>query len=287
MRHESILLALAFVSAVLGAQQPSSQSAPATPLPDFYPPDAAPFSYRTAFYARSGVTAPTLLPLNVVGLASGHCKKLDGTTEISLIVAEDGTPAEIYLLRATGTDLDRLALNIAKDDRFDPGTYNGKPAPTVISDQIALHTCIRETPNDQGKNIPEIILRSTPDQKIELRQEPAPSTMPIVDDRTEKQPTEGPPYKVGGPVSSPVVIHSVAAQFTDVARSNKYQGVCLISLVVDAQGLPTNMRIARPLGMGLDQQAIEAIRHYRFTPAMKNGVPVPVQVTIEVDFRLY
>jgi protein TonB len=96
-----------------------------------------------------------------------------------------------------------------------------------------------------------------------------------------------PPYKVGGPVSAPVPIHTVEAQFTDLARSKKYQGVCLISLIIDPQGMPTNMRVARALGMGLDLNAIEAIGHYRFTPAMKNRVPVPVMITIEVDFRLY
>jgi len=95
-------------------------------------------------------------------------------------------------------------------------------------------------------------------------------------------------YRIGGGVSAPVVIHSVEAEFSDEARRAKYQGVCLISLIVDAQGNPQNIRIARALGMGLDEKAIEAIRQYKFKPAMKDGkTPVPVMITIEVDFRLY
>ena len=95
-------------------------------------------------------------------------------------------------------------------------------------------------------------------------------------------------YQIGGRVSAPVVIHSVEAEFSDEARRAKYQGVCLISLIVDAQGNPQNIRVARPLGMGLDEKAIEAIRQYKFKPAMKDGkTPVPVMITIEVDFRLY
>ncbi|MGA9060096.1 MAG: energy transducer TonB [Terracidiphilus sp.] len=95
-------------------------------------------------------------------------------------------------------------------------------------------------------------------------------------------------YQVGGRISAPVVIHSVEAEFSDEARRAKYQGVCLISLIVDAQGNPQNIRIARALGMGLDEKAIEAIRQYKFKPAMKDGrTPVPVLITIEVDFRLY
>jgi len=94
--------------------------------------------------------------------------------------------------------------------------------------------------------------------------------------------------QIGGRVSAPVVIHSVEAEFSDEARRAKYQGVCLISLIVDSQGNPQNIRIARALGMGLDEKAIEAIRQYKFKPAMKDGkTPVPVMITIEVDFRLY
>jgi len=95
-------------------------------------------------------------------------------------------------------------------------------------------------------------------------------------------------YQIGGRVSAPVVIHSVEAEFSDEARRAKYQGVCLISLIVDTQGNPQNIRVVRALGMGLDEKAVEAIRQYKFKPAMKDGkTPVPVMITIEVDFRLY
>jgi periplasmic protein TonB len=94
--------------------------------------------------------------------------------------------------------------------------------------------------------------------------------------------------QIGGRVSAPIVIHQVEAEFSDEARRAKYQGVCLISLIVDTQGNPQNIRVARSLGMGLDEKAIEAIRQYKFKPAMKDGkTPVPVMITIEVDFRLY
>jgi TonB family protein len=95
-------------------------------------------------------------------------------------------------------------------------------------------------------------------------------------------------YQVGGRISSPEVVHSVEAEFSDEARRAKYQGVCLISLIVDAQGNPQDIRVARALGMGLDEKAIEAIRQYKFKPAMKDGkTAVPVMIQIEVDFRLY
>ncbi|MGB6689260.1 MAG: energy transducer TonB [Terracidiphilus sp.] len=95
-------------------------------------------------------------------------------------------------------------------------------------------------------------------------------------------------YQVGGGISAPVPLNSVEAEFSDEARRAKYQGVCLISLIVDAQGNPQNPRVIRPLGMGLDEKALEAVRQYKFKPAMKDGrIPVPVMITVEVNFRLY
>lgn len=95
-------------------------------------------------------------------------------------------------------------------------------------------------------------------------------------------------YRVGGGVSAPVPLNTVEAEFTDEARRTKYQGICLISLIVDAQGNPQDPRVIRRLGMGLDENALDAVRKYKFKPAMKDGkIPVPVKITVEVNFRLY
>jgi TonB family protein len=94
-------------------------------------------------------------------------------------------------------------------------------------------------------------------------------------------------YHVGGGVSAPIVIHSVDPEFSDEARRSKYQGVCLISIIVDAQGNPQNPRVVRTLGMGLDEKALEAIKQFKFKPALKDGKPVPVPITVEINFRLY
>jgi TonB family protein len=95
-------------------------------------------------------------------------------------------------------------------------------------------------------------------------------------------------YRVGGGISAPVPLNTVEAEFSDEARRAKYQGVCLISVIVDAQGNPQNPHVIRALGMGLDEKALEAVRKYKFKPAMKDGkTPVPVMITVEVNFRLY
>jgi|CZKL01.1.fsa_nt_gi protein TonB len=99
--------------------------------------------------------------------------------------------------------------------------------------------------------------------------------------------TGGGLYRVGGGVTAPVPVIWPEAEFSDEARRAKYQGVCLVSLIVDAQGNPQNPRVVRALGMGLDEKALEAVRKYKFKPAMKGNTPVPVMITIEVNFRLY
>jgi periplasmic protein TonB len=99
--------------------------------------------------------------------------------------------------------------------------------------------------------------------------------------------TGGGLYKVGGGVTAPVALNDVEAEFSDEARRAKYQGICIVSLIVDAQGNPQNPRVTRALGMGLDEKALEAVRKYKFKPAMKGNQAVPVMISVEVNFRLY
>jgi TonB family protein len=94
-------------------------------------------------------------------------------------------------------------------------------------------------------------------------------------------------YHPGGGVSNPVLVFAPDPEFSDEARRAKYQGVCVVGLIVDAQGNPQRVRIVRPLGMGLDEKAIEAVKQYKFKPAIYQGHPVPVEINIEVNFRIY
>lgn len=101
-------------------------------------------------------------------------------------------------------------------------------------------------------------------------------------------PGDGPGlYVPGGDVSEPVAIYSPEADFSDEARRQKHQGVCMISVIVDAHGNVVNPRIIRTLGMGLDEKALAAVSRYRFKPAMRHGQPVPVRITVAVNFRLF
>jgi TonB family protein len=93
-------------------------------------------------------------------------------------------------------------------------------------------------------------------------------------------------YKIGGGVSPPSVIFKVEPEYSEEARKAKFQGTVVLFIVVDEHGNPRDLRVLRPLGLGLDQKAIEAVQKWKFKPGMKDGHAVPVQATIEVNFRL-
>lgn len=95
------------------------------------------------------------------------------------------------------------------------------------------------------------------------------------------------PSKDRDATTAPRVIYSPDPEYSEKARQAKFQGVCVLSLVVDTDGIPQDIKVARSLGMGLDEKAIEAVKNWRFEPARKDGVPVAVKVNVEVAFRLY
>jgi len=94
-------------------------------------------------------------------------------------------------------------------------------------------------------------------------------------------------YRVGGGVSAPRVIYSPDPEFSEEARKAKYQGTVILWLVVGPDGRPHDIHVQRSLGMGLDEKAVEAIGRWKFEPALKDGIAVAVQISVEVTFRLY
>jgi TonB family protein len=94
-------------------------------------------------------------------------------------------------------------------------------------------------------------------------------------------------FKVGGGISAPQAVSTPDPEYTEEARAAKTQGTCILWLIVDDKGYPRNIRVVRGLGFGLDAKAIQAVQQWRFQPAMKDGKPVNVQISVEVGFHLY
>jgi TonB family protein len=90
----------------------------------------------------------------------------------------------------------------------------------------------------------------------------------------------------GNGVSQPILKKKVEPQYSEDARKAKWQGTVTLSLVVDVTGKPVEIKVIKPLGLGLDQKAIEAVEQWLFEPGKKDGKPVPVMANVEVNFRL-
>ena len=93
-------------------------------------------------------------------------------------------------------------------------------------------------------------------------------------------------YPARDGVTSPIPTYKIDPQYSEEARKAKWQGSVLISTVIDETGKPQDLKVVRPLGLGLDEKAIEAVSQWRFQPGTKDGAPVRVAAQIEVTFRL-
>jgi TonB family protein len=91
---------------------------------------------------------------------------------------------------------------------------------------------------------------------------------------------------VGG-VSAPRAIYKPDPEYSEEARKAKYQGTVILGLIVDSSGRPKGLKVEHGLGMGLDEKALEAVRNWKFEPAEKDGKPVAVAISVEVQFRLF
>ncbi|HEY1257088.1 MAG TPA: energy transducer TonB [Terracidiphilus sp.] len=213
-----------------------------------------------------GVTAPELLPTDQSPIPEEKCKKkVTSTIPISIYVDAEGVPRDLTLLYPNHSKLDELALKIVAGDRFKPGTYNGQPVP------VAENILVTLVANDQ-------VLQCSP---------PKQTVIPIQEPQEEDVSDIGTLYHVGTGVIPPALVNNVAAEFSDESREAGLQGTVLLSLIVDTKGMPRNIQVTRPLGMGLDEKSIEAVKKYRFKPATKDGKPIAVPVNIEINFRLY
>jgi TonB family protein len=200
-----------------------------------------------------------------------------------------GQPRNIMFLRPLGTDLDKIALQVAAADRFKPGTHDGVPVAVGQSVEMNIQACVEQIKNDAGKKTNILQLRSKPVQKFGILPPPLEDVVLKVGTPSLEDSISGFPnvYRVGNGVTAPVALHLMEAEFSDEARREKYQGICMLSMIVDTQGMPQNVSVTRPLGKGLDEKAVEAVRSYRFKPALRDGQPVAVIVAVEVAFHLY
>jgi len=100
------------------------------------------------------------------------------------------------------------------------------------------------------------------------------------------EPARSPEFvKIGPGVTPPEVVKKKDPKYTREAREAELEGLVMVEADIGPDGRVHDARVLRPLGMGLDQRAVDAVKKWKFKPAMKDGHPVWVQVTVEVLFR--
>jgi len=135
------------------------------------------------------------------------------------------------------------------------------------------------TPDD-----PEPFVRDLPETVVQL---------PNVDDvYFPTIPTAPPakepvgPIQVGGDVKAPVRTFSPSPQYTEIARKARVQGYVTVQTIIDKEGNVTNVKVLKPLSMGLTEEAVKAVKSWKFKPATLNAKPVEVYYVLTVNFQL-
>jgi periplasmic protein TonB len=90
----------------------------------------------------------------------------------------------------------------------------------------------------------------------------------------------------GGGMTAPTLIYRIDPEYSEEARKARFQGTVVLETLIRKDGFVDLIHVVRSLGFGLDQNAIDAVRKWRFRPGMKNGAPVDVPLRIEVSFNL-
>jgi TonB family protein len=98
--------------------------------------------------------------------------------------------------------------------------------------------------------------------------------------------TGGGIFSVGGGVTEPRILFQPQPEYSEDGRKARAQGSVEMLVVVKADGTVDVQEVTKRLGYGLDQKAIDAVKLWRFAPGRKDGSPVPVYVSIVVNFSL-
>jgi protein TonB len=100
------------------------------------------------------------------------------------------------------------------------------------------------------------------------------------------EPKDEGPLRVGGDVKAPVATNRAKPDYTDAARKAHISGVVVVEAVVNKQGEVEQVKVLKGLPMGLSEQAVEAVKKWRFKPGTLNGEPVDVIFSLTVNFTL-
>ena len=121
-------------------------------------------------------------------------------------------------------------------------------------------------------------------RNLKVRLDPGPN---VTDAQTFTRGSQGEGvFQTGEITDPPTILFKVDPQYSEEARKAQYQGTVVLEAIVRSDGTLEILRVVRSLDFGLDENAIQALKQWKFRPGMRNGQPVDVVLNIEVNFNL-
>lgn len=249
------------------------------------------------FQPSADVSSPTLLPLSINFDPSQQCKgNLKSKVLLGAIIDNEGRPRNLRFLYAKdlsavsgNPDLDKLALLVADHDHFQAASHAGNPVAVAQAIELQITACILTEGKGKAAQAKTIHLNGEPRQTLLPYPAPPRGVLFGASPTENDNPTHGPwrLYKAGKDATEPKLLRYAEAHFSEEARSKKVEGTVILSLIVDSNGLPREIKVTHGLGVGLDENAVAAVQQYRFAPGLHNNQPVAVPINIVVRFRLH
>jgi len=178
---------------------------------------------------------------------------VQGPVILHTIISKDGTIENVSVISGNG-----MLVNAARDAvsqwTFKPYLLNGQP--TEVETSITVNFSLAD--------LMAVVV-------------PVPAANDAVDGAKQ----------IGGDVTGPIPIYEPEPVYSAEAKKAKFMGIVTVGIIVDKNGMPQNVHVTRGVGMGLDEKAVEAVKQYKFKPAMENGKPVAVYMNIEVNFQIF
>jgi TonB family protein len=217
-----------------------------------------------AYQPGNGVITPTLLVQKAPQYTQeGLRAKIEGSVEIEIVVNADGSVGDAHVTKSLDSvfGLDAKALDAVRQWRYLPALLNGKSVPCLVSVTVPFKLT---TPTSTVKGDP-------PSQE------------------TAEEFRKGAYLEDTPDLVKPTLITQATSEYTNEARQRKISGDVELEAIVMPDGSIGKVRITKSLDRtyGLDQQAVNSVRKWKFRPGLLNGLPVPVVVAVTIAFRLH
>jgi TonB family protein len=192
--------------------------------------------------------------------------RVSGVVIAEATVGPDGSVTEAHVIRSIAL-LDEAALDAIKGWKYTPTMLNGVPVPVIMT------VTVNFTPSATGGSAAGGTMSSA---QAPTQSAPAPETV-FLNGRQA--------LNIGGDVKAPERTRYVAPAYPADAQAARISGIVIIQAVIDESGHVASTKVLRSV-LGLDQAAVDAVLQWEYTPTTLNGTPVPVVMTVTVNFTL-